>query len=147
MHIQKMTERDISAAAALDFANTPHPWTPGMFLEELHLNAFCRVLWNGSLQGFVIARLQFDEWHLLNLTVATAQRRQGWGKRLVRTVIQRAIQNHSRGLLLEVRRSNSSAQRLYQTLGFREISVRKGYYRHPLQIEDGVIMRHALEVT
>ncbi len=144
MNIRVMTEGDASAAAALDLAYAPQPWTTGMFLEEVRLQAFCRVLWDGALHGFVIARPLYDEWHLLNLMVTPRQRRRGWGARLVTMAMQQAARENGRELLLEVRRSNGPAIRLYKSLGFLEIGRRKGYYRTPLPVEDGVVMRHTL---
>ena len=39
-------------------------------------------------------------------------------------------------MMLEVRKSNIPAQKLYKKFGFNEISIRKGYYNG----EDAVIM-------
>ena len=43
--------------------------------------------------------------------------------------------------LLEVRRSNASARRLYESLGFTTLGVRKGYYPNgPGASEDALVM-------
>jgi len=39
---------------------------------------------------------------------------------------------------LEVRASNEAARRLYERLGFRERTVRRGYYTKPA--EDGLVL-------
>ena len=44
----------------------------------------------------------------------------------------------ARRTFLEVRRSNVPAQRLYETLGFKETGVRKNYYSHPE--EDALVL-------
>jgi ribosomal-protein-alanine N-acetyltransferase len=45
-------------------------------------------------------------------------------------------------VLLEVRVSNHAARALYESLGFHEIAIRKGYYRDP--DEDGLVMAREL---
>ncbi|MBI2351619.1 MAG: GNAT family N-acetyltransferase, partial [Deltaproteobacteria bacterium] len=47
---------------------------------------------------------------------------------LLQKVIGEAKRNGSSRVTLEVRRSNDAAQRLYDSLGFVERGVRKGYY-------------------
>ena len=149
-----MTAAHAVAAAELDGRHTPDPWSPGLFLEELRLESWCRVLCAAPamdhpteaapIRGFVVARPMFEEWHLLNLGVAAAVRRRGWGGRLVAAALRAAARAGSGAVLLEVRRSNTPAQRLYAALGFRELHVRKGYYGGPGPAEDGVVMRRVL---
>jgi ribosomal-protein-alanine N-acetyltransferase len=43
-------------------------------------------------------------------------------------------------VFLEVRPSNLAAVQLYQTLGFNEIGVRRGYYPTPRGHEDAQVM-------
>ena len=43
-----------------------------------------------------------------------------------------------RAIALEVRESNEGARKLYESYGFRQEAVRKGYYHSPQ--EDAVIM-------
>ena len=44
-------------------------------------------------------------------------------------------------IFLEVREGNTAARRLYEKLGFSEISRRKAYYSSP--VEDAVIMQRS----
>jgi len=44
--------------------------------------------------------------------------------------------------LLEVRRSNEAARRLYESVGFRALATRRDYYSHP--IEDALVMEKPL---
>ena len=44
-------------------------------------------------------------------------------------------------MTLEVRRGNAAARRLYESLGFEEVGVRRNYYGSG---EDALIMRLAL---
>ena len=53
----------------------------------------------------------------------------GLGRRLLTLAIAEARARKARWLGLEVRPSNAAALTLYQGLGFRLTSVRKGYYQ------------------
>jgi ribosomal-protein-alanine N-acetyltransferase len=45
---------------------------------------------------------------------------------------------------LEVRPSNTTAKRLYQSLGFEQVGVRRGYYQATHGREDAAVLRLAL---
>ena len=47
-----------------------------------------------------------------------------------------------RRILLEVRRSNEPAQRLYHRLGFAVAGIRRSYYTHP--VEDALVLTRQL---
>jgi ribosomal-protein-alanine N-acetyltransferase len=42
-------------------------------------------------------------------------------------------------IYLDVRQSNSAARAVYQSLGFKELTIRTGYYHHPQ--EAAVVMK------
>ena len=45
---------------------------------------------------------------------------------------------------LEVRPSNLAAIRLYQSMGFEQIGIRRGYYQAPDGREDAIVLRREL---
>ena len=51
----------------------------------------------------------------------------------------------SKKIILEVRVSNSIAYSLYEKLGFKEIAIRKKYYRLPEGREDAYVMSKSLK--
>jgi ribosomal-protein-alanine N-acetyltransferase len=69
-----------------------------------------------------------DELHILNIATLPSMRRQGLGTSLMTAAIEYAGQSGVRLVLLEVRRSNREALRLYRKLGFSALGVRPGYY-------------------
>ncbi|MBF0368340.1 MAG: ribosomal protein S18-alanine N-acetyltransferase [Magnetococcales bacterium] len=144
MILRAMVEGDAKKAAALDLAMGTPPWSSGMFLEELRLGSHCRVLVGpqGDLAGFLVARPQFDEWHIMTLGVARTLRRQGWGRRLVENLLEEADQAGCPKLLLEVRRSNVGAQALYRALGFTLLHTRRNYYATRQGREDALVMTY-----
>ena len=73
---------------------------------------------------------------MMNIAVASTHRRRGIARKLVEELIR---QLDAYQLTLEVRVSNSGAIALYESLGFRQVGLRKNYYRKPK--EDALILR------
>jgi [ribosomal protein S18]-alanine N-acetyltransferase len=91
----------------------------------------------GRLCGFVCAKAVAGEWEIENVVVAAAFLRRGIANELVCELIQRAENEASSAILLEVRESNLPARRLYEKHGFREVGRRRVYYRDP--VEDAIL--------
>lgn len=81
-----------------------------------------------SAVGFLVSWHVADEVHILNIATSPPVRRRGVGSALMRESIEYARANRVRIVLLEVRRSNRAAIRLYRTLGFTAMGLRPGYY-------------------
>jgi ribosomal-protein-alanine N-acetyltransferase len=92
-----------------------------------------------SPHGFALVWRAADEVHLLDLAVATEERRAGSGRLLLDAVIGAARAENARLVLLEVRASNLPARALYRSAGFLEHGVRRAYYSD--NGEDAIEMR------
>lgn len=77
--------------------------------------------------GYVGVQIICGEGYITNVAVLPAFRRQGVAKAL----LQRAMQKQMDFITLEVRRGNLPAIRLYESLGFRQVGVRKDFYSAP----------------
>ncbi|MEO5346390.1 MAG: ribosomal protein S18-alanine N-acetyltransferase [Magnetococcus sp. YQC-9] len=133
----------VSAVAALELEIAPSPWSAGMLAAELILEGWRKVLLTSDQQlvGYLVARLLYDEWHLLTLGVAPDYRRRGLGRGLVAALLEEACLPPGREVLLEVRASNIAARSLYEGMGFTRIGLRRGYYRQgPYGPEDALVM-------
>jgi ribosomal-protein-alanine N-acetyltransferase len=97
----------------------------------------------GHALAFLLAWHVADELHVLNIATAPHARRRGIATALMRASIEYARAHRVRILLLEVRRSNRPALRLYRGLGFTAMGVRPGYYGN--NGEDAVEMVLALD--
>ena len=96
----------------------------------------CRIV------GFAGIMLVADEAELLNIAVSESFRGQGIGQELLAKVLSKASQKGTQRMLLEVRKSNTSAINLYHKNGFVELGERKNYYSNPK--EDAIIMERQL---
>jgi [ribosomal protein S18]-alanine N-acetyltransferase len=78
--------------------------------------------------AFLIAWHVADELHVLNVATLPSARRRRIATALMRASLDYAKEWRVRIVLLEVRRSNRPALRLYRGLGFTATGVRPGYY-------------------
>jgi [ribosomal protein S18]-alanine N-acetyltransferase len=93
--------------------------------------------------GFLIAWHVADELHVLNIATAPLMRRRGVARALMRVALRYSAAEQIRILILEVRRSNRAAIKLYRGLGFTAMGVRPGYYSD--NGEDAIEMMLALD--
>lgn len=93
--------------------------------------------------GFLVAWLVADELHILSLATEPAYQKRGIGRALLDTALAHARDRRVRSILLEVRRSNQAAIRLYRAVGFSATGVRPHYYADNL--EDAIEMLLALD--
>jgi ribosomal-protein-alanine N-acetyltransferase len=91
----------------------------------------------GQICGFICANAVAGEWEIENVVVAAAFVRHGIANELVHNLIQRAAGGAASAILIEVRKSNLPARRLYEKNGFREVGRRPVYYRDP--VEDAIL--------
>lgn len=140
--VRPMTLEDLPVIAALDAQCYPFPWTMGNFADSLHSGYRCCVYeQNQTIIGYVVMMLGVDEAHLLNITIAPDSQGLGWGRQLMQYIITRAQQDYVSWLWLEVRPSNVIAKKLYESMGFEFVAVRKNYYPAVEGREDAVILR------
>jgi len=88
--------------------------------------------------GFAGFWIMADEAHITTIAARKGYRRQGIGELLLLSIIEMATKLKARIITLEVRVSNTSAQRLYSKYGFTQVGVRRGYYTD--NREDGILM-------
>lgn len=95
---------------------------------------------DGELQGLVVFAPEFDDGSIYNIVVATAARRRGYGLLLLDAAIDALLASGARRCLLEVRKSNTGARRLYASRGFHVDGTRRNYYPLPPGREDAILM-------
>jgi ribosomal-protein-alanine N-acetyltransferase len=138
---------DLAALSVLEAACFTHPWTEAQIAEEIAvappgglfvLEAPTRTEGTAGICAYCAFRLVLDEVHVMNLAVAPGARRRGLGRRLLAFALRRAARAGARVALLELRAGNEAALALYESLGFRCLSRRRGYYRQP--VEDALVL-------
>lgn len=139
---EPLTPERLNDVMAIEREAYEHPWTRGNFLDSLHSGYQAQVLSAASaVLGYFVAMKGVDEVHLLNLTVAPRQQGEGWGRVMLDALALWARGQGAQWLWLEVRVSNTRAQRIYERHGYRRVGERKSYYpaAHGRR-EDAVVM-------
>lgn len=143
--LARMTEADLAEVAAVESTIYSHPWTRGNFADSLRAGYECWTWRSGAeLAGYFVLLVAAGEAHLLNLSIAAPWQRKGHGSALLREAMRIGRGAGARNLFLEVRPSNAAAKGLYQRFGFRQISLRRGYYPAPGGREDALVLTLAL---
>jgi ribosomal-protein-alanine N-acetyltransferase len=144
-----MTAADLDSVLAIESVSHIHPWTRGNFSDSLAAGhwAYCvrpqlanavkgsyldpEILW-----AYCILFPAVDELHLLNITVSPKLQRLGIGVKMMHAIEGVAAQQSMPRIILEVRPTNQSALKLYQSLGYEQIGLRKNYY--PVDLASGL---------
>ena len=126
-------------------AATAAHWTEPQYRAALatsHPRRLLLVISDDEIVGFAVAADMAGEWELENIVVSTAQQGQGWGSRLLKTLLDAVCNTGGDCVFLEVRESNSSARLLYEKHGFVASGRRRGYYHNPP--EDAILYKKIL---
>ncbi|OUU39578.1 MAG: ribosomal-protein-alanine N-acetyltransferase [Cellvibrionales bacterium TMED49] len=106
---------------------SPNPWKMSQFRESLQHHNGSVLLVGEHVRGFTIHSIGMEQADLLNIGLQPSFQGQGLGRRLVKSII-RQLPAGIKKIMLEVRVSNWKAIRLYKTMGFKIIDLRKDYY-------------------
>jgi ribosomal-protein-alanine N-acetyltransferase len=140
-----MTEADLDEVLQVEFRAYAFPWSRGIFRDCLKSGYDCRVLCIGRhVVGHSVLTSAAGEAHLLNVCIRRDQQGQGLGRLFVRHALKRAAMLGATVLYLEVRPTNRIARRLYESLGFVEVGVRKDYYPSEQGREDALVLARQL---
>ncbi|MGE0042151.1 MAG: ribosomal protein S18-alanine N-acetyltransferase [Vicinamibacterales bacterium] len=133
---------DLDAVIEIEDQSFHNPTTRAWYEAELARPDVCFVYVIRTaaqpVAGFCAFWRVVDQIHINNLAVRPELRGQGLGGRLLAGVLAAADAMGAPRATLEVRRSNTAAQRLYTAAGFRLSGVRPAYYSEP--IEDALIL-------
>lgn len=127
-----MTPGDLPAVAAVERAAYQFPWSEGIFRDCLRVGYLCRVAdLDGEIVAYGVVAMGAGEAHILNLCVRGDLRGRSIGRQMLMLLLERSRQAGMEAVFLEVRPSNPHAIALYQSVGFAQVGLRKGYYQAP----------------
>lgn len=144
--IRPLLRSDLSRVMDIERQSYSHPWSEGVFLDcfkdNYRLWASCE---EGRLVAYAVVAYLVDEAHLLNLCVHPDGQGCGVGRCLLEYLVGKAREEGMAQVLLEVRESNRTAERLYSRTGFEEIGRRPNYYPGANGREDARVMTLLLD--
>jgi ribosomal-protein-alanine N-acetyltransferase len=140
-----MDEEDLPWVLQTEQSAYRFPWSMKGFESSLRQGinfVFCNAV--ESPVGYACLLPIVDELELLNFCVAPDYQGQGIGKKALLHLLARFEGSHYQAVFLEVRRSHSAAQKLYQGAGFEAVGTRPNYYRTETGKEDAILMKFDL---
>lgn len=141
--IRPMEIMDIKRVMKVERAAYEFPWTPNIFRDCLRVGYYCCVIEdNTEVIGHAVMSYAVGECHILNVCILPEYQRLGMGKRVIKQLLEVGERNGARIAFLEVRLSNIAAYRLYESLGFTEVGIRKDYYPAEEGREDAMILAY-----
>ena len=139
--IEEIRPEDLEAVLRIEAASFTHPWTREMFeaelVPEISLVLVVRCE-DDTVVGYLFGSIEEGLFYINNIAVDPRVRRQGVGRKLLRSALVEASRRGATTATLEVRASNLTAQAMYRDFGFTVVGRRRRYYARPL--EDGLIM-------
>lgn len=140
--IRHATESDVSELVAISFETNDTHWNEQDFRDSLCNGQTILLVAEEENQilGFAILVYAADQADLPLIAVRKTKRHRGIGKLLLDTLCENGMARGVRFIFLEVRESNRVARHLYEAKGFEILTIRKAFYRAP--VEDALLMRY-----
>ena len=146
IEVRKLTENDLPKVYEIEQAAHALAWTRGIFNEYLEEGFLAYVLEaEGEIVSFAFMDMVGKEANIINISVSPEHQRKGYGKMLLKHLLQMAKDNECESLFLEVRESNTAAKLLYENMGFRVIDTKQDYFPAAEGREDALVLAMSLE--
>lgn len=148
--LRAMNLDDLDAVLINEALSYSHPWARGIFADCIKSGYECFVFAidqknsGQKIVGHSILSVAAGEAHLLNVCINPETQGNHYGRRLVEHMLSRAAARNAGTVFLEVRTSNLIAYKLYESMGFEEIGVRKGYYPAETGREDALVFSYQI---
>lgn len=145
--LRAMRHEDLEDIMAVEVRAYPYPWTEGIFRDCMRVGYSCWVMTESDgLVGYAVMSMAAGECHVLNLCIRPERQGFGYGRILLRALMEHARTRKVGTAFLEVRPSNTPAVHLYLSEGFNEIGLRKRYYPADNGREDALVLAKSLVV-
>ena len=141
-----MVEADLNEVAQTERRAYIYPWARSVFADCLKESSQCWVACLAdAIVGHGVLSIGAGEAHLLNVCIDRDSQGKGYGRDFVKHMLSRARAAGADALFLEVRPSNHVADRLYDSMGFVQVGLRKDYYPSAFGREDARVLVMDLE--
>jgi ribosomal-protein-alanine N-acetyltransferase len=139
--VEEMQESDVASVLAIEDAAFITTWPDNAFRHELEDNRLAHYFvarHEGKVVGFGGIWVILEDSHITTIAVHPDFQRRKFGEAILLALLQQAVEREAAWMTLEVRVSNTSAQRLYHKYGFTTVATRRGYYTEDQ--EDALVM-------
>ena len=128
--IRPMKKEDIEEVYKINTESfTTDAWSKRAFEREFELEHSYKYVLElyGEIVGYSILWIIYDQATLMTFAIKREHWGKGYGKKLLEYIID-DLKDKVSSILLDVRKSNLRAIRLYKSLGFKILSERPKYY-------------------
>lgn len=138
--ITKASQKHLDGITAVENASFTLPWSRKSFEAELNNETAVYFISadGNTVTGYIGMWEISGQCDITNIAVLPEYRNKGTGSALLKRLVSYCKENNLSPVTLEVRESNTTAQRLYEKFGFEPIGRRKRYYSDTN--EDAIIM-------
>ena len=143
---REISSGDLDGIVQIERAVNPFPWGEEALRDTIASSGHHLMsLREGRAVGFLLSSFVLDEAQLLLIGVSPDWQGVGVGGQLLKELINRSQDQGQKLIYLEVRSGNERAIRLYRSLGFIDIGVRRDYYPGLVGREDAIVMSLQLD--
>ena len=140
--IRAMRDEDILAVASIEMGAFSEPWPEKEIRYELHENPVAKLYVatiDNEVVGYLDFMITFDSATINRVAINAEYRQKGIGQALIDKMVDVCHEQKDtvEFITLEVRSSNTAAQALYLKNGWKQVTVKKGYYSNG---EDAIYM-------
>lgn len=142
--ISKMQDEDIEEALLTEQSHNIHILSKNILKEDIknkNYNYLVAKNNDGKIIGYIGISYVLDSADIISIVVHKEYTQKGIATLLLQEIFAFAKENNIQKIMLEVRRSNLPAQKLYEKHGFKQIAIRNNYYDNT---EDALIYEKEL---
>ena len=143
--ISKMQDEDIEEALLTEQSHNIHILSKNILKEDIknkNYNYLVAKNNDGKIIGYIGISYVLDSADIISIVVHKEYTQKGIATLLLQEIFEFAKENNIQKIMLEVRRSNIPAQKLYEKHGFKQIAIRNNYYDNT---EDALIYEKELQ--
>ncbi len=143
--ISKMQDEDIEEALLTEQSHNIHILSKNILKEDIKNKNYNYLVAKNNekkIVGYIGISYVLDEADIISIVVHKDYTKNGIATLLLQEIFKFAKDNNIQKLMLEVRRSNIPAQKLYEKHGFKQIAIRNNYYDNT---EDALIYEKELQ--
>ena len=129
--ISKMTKEDLNSIANILQSDFDDFWNYNILSNELNSSnsIYLVAKINDEIIGFAGITLILDEAEINNIVIKKDFRKNGYSKILLQNLIDLSKKQNIKKINLEVNIENTVAINLYHSFNFKDVGLRKEYYK------------------
>lgn len=130
VHFRWMIRRDMPEVLEIENKSFDFPWEEDDFIRCLHQRNCIGIVAEQAdrVVGYMVYELEKGQLRILNFAVCPTLRRASVGRQMMTKMIGKLSHTRRKYLTTEIRETNLPAQLFFRSMGFRCVSVLRGFY-------------------